>query len=56
MLTPNKINRLIGKNGAGKSTVLYLLLGMLTPQKGQIIITDYQGNNYNLHQDLNLKY
>ncbi|CAG8577771.1 7992_t:CDS:2, partial [Ambispora leptoticha] len=53
---PAKLNRLIGKNGAGKSTVLYLLLGMLVPQKGQIIITDDQGSKYSLHQDINLKY
>ncbi|CAI2194883.1 14189_t:CDS:2, partial [Funneliformis geosporum] len=50
-LTPDKVNRLIGKNGAGKSTVLYLLLGMLVPHKGQIIITDLQEQNYNLHQE-----
>jgi len=52
---PDKINRLIGKNGTGKSTIIYLLLGMLKPQQGRVIITDAQGNNYNLHQDINLK-
>jgi len=54
--TPDKVNRLTGKNGTGKSTVLYLLLGMIIPQKGQIIIEDEKGNTYNLHQDINLKY
>ncbi len=53
---PAKINRLIGKNGTGKSTILCLLLGMLVPQKGQIIIQDDKGGNYNLHQDINLKH
>ena len=56
IFTPTKVNRLIGKNGTGKSTVLYLLLGMLAPQQGQIIITDIQGNIYNLHQDINLQH
>ena len=54
--TSAKINHLTGKNGTGKSTVLYLLLGMLVPHKGQIIITDNQGNNYILHQDINLRH
>ncbi|KLL02822.1 MAG: ABC transporter family protein [Mycoplasmataceae bacterium RV_VA103A] len=53
--TPGTLNHLTGKNGSGKSTLLYLLLGLLTPNKGKIIITDNQGNNYNLHQDLNLQ-
>jgi len=51
-----KINRLTGKNGSGKSTILYLLLGMIIPQKGRIIIEDERGNIYNLHQDINLKH
>ena len=31
-----KIHGLLGKNGAGKSTILYLMTGLLIPQKGQI--------------------
>ena len=53
--TPGTTNHLTGKNGSGKSTLFYLLLGLLTPQEGKIIITDSQGNNYNLHQDINLQ-
>ncbi|KLL05132.1 MAG: ABC transporter ATP-binding protein [Mycoplasmataceae bacterium RV_VA103A] len=53
--TPGTINHLTGKNGSGKSTLLYLLLGLLTPQEGKIIITDNQGNNYNLLTDINLQ-
>ncbi len=31
---------LIGKNGTGKSTLLYLIAGLLTPKKGQILYND----------------
>ena len=30
----NKIYGLLGKNGTGKSTLLYLISGLLTPQTG----------------------
>ncbi|CAG8456587.1 27236_t:CDS:2 [Gigaspora margarita] len=30
---PGKVNYLLGKNGTGKSTILYLCLGLLVPQK-----------------------
>ncbi|CAI2183225.1 155_t:CDS:2 [Funneliformis geosporum] len=50
-----KINRLSGENGKGKSTILYLILGLIKPDSGQITITDIQGQNYNLPQDINLQ-
>lgn len=49
-----KMNYLRGKNGTGKSTILYLFLGVIRPQKGQIIICDENNETYNLHQDINL--
>ncbi|CAG8472897.1 20130_t:CDS:2 [Cetraspora pellucida] len=53
------INHLSGKNGTGKTTLLYLLLGMLTPEKGEIVIVtekrDGGEENYVLHCDLNLQ-
>jgi ABC-type Mn2+/Zn2+ transport system ATPase subunit len=54
--TSEQINYLVGENGTGKSTIIYLLLGILIPQKGQIILEDEQGCQYNLHQELNLQY
>jgi ABC-type bacteriocin/lantibiotic exporter with double-glycine peptidase domain len=48
-------NYLTGANGTGKSTILYLLLGMLVPQQGRVIVETESGITYNLHQDLNLQ-
>jgi molybdate transport system ATP-binding protein len=33
---------LIGENGAGKSTILNLLAGLLSPDNGEIILCDRQ--------------
>ena len=51
-----KVNYLTTPNGSGKTTELYLLLGLLTPQKGKIIIKMKDDKNvYNL-SELNLVY
>lgn len=50
-----KINHLLGENGIGKSTILFLILGILQPQQGKISIISESGEIYNL-QNLNLKY
>lgn len=52
--SPGKINSLRGKNGTGKSTKLYLLLGVIKPQEGKIIIELANRQTYDLHQDINL--
>ncbi|CAG8455258.1 21708_t:CDS:2 [Gigaspora margarita] len=47
------INQLSGKNGTGKTTLLYLLLGMLTPEKGEVVIVVEKNNvNYLSHDNL----
>jgi len=38
----NRICGLLGKNGVGKSTALYLIAGLLTPKKGQITVDGRQ--------------
>lgn len=35
-LQPGKVYGLLGRNGTGKSTLLYLMSGLLTPRKGSI--------------------
>jgi len=50
------INKLFGDNGTGKSTIIYLLLGMLKPNKGQILIHCQGGKTYDLNKDINLKH
>ena len=49
-----EINRLLGENGIGKSTILYLILGMFKPQQGKVLLTTKDGKIYNL-QSINLK-
>lgn len=39
---------IIGHNGSGKSTLAKILLGLLTPQKGEISINQMTLNNDNL--------
>lgn len=35
-IQPGKVYGLLGKNGVGKSTLLYLMAGLLTPMKGEV--------------------
>ncbi|MBQ5971303.1 MAG: ATP-binding cassette domain-containing protein [Prevotella sp.] len=37
-LNDNNIYGLLGKNGTGKSTLLYLISGLLRPQKGKVLV------------------
>lgn len=37
-LEQNKVYGLLGENGTGKSTLLYLLMGLLRPNKGRIMV------------------
>ena len=41
-----KITKIEGRNGFGKSTIILLILGLIEPQKGQIIVN----NRYDLKQ------
>lgn len=40
-LNENRIYGLLGKNGMGKSTLLYLIVGLLKPKKGSVIVDGY---------------
>jgi ABC-type bacteriocin/lantibiotic exporter with double-glycine peptidase domain len=51
----SEINNLSGRNGTGKSTIIYLLLGMLKPLNGKILIELENGKFLDLNEDINLK-
>ena len=40
-LNENRIYGLLGKNGMGKSTLLYLIAGLLKPKNGSVIVDGY---------------
>ena len=40
-LNESRIYGLLGKNGMGKSTLLYLIAGLLKPSKGSVIVDGY---------------
>ena len=50
-----RINYLLGENGTGKSTILYLLLGVIKPQEGRIIIETSSEDISNLPLEVNLQ-
>ena len=39
-IEPNKIIGLLGKNGMGKTTIIKLLNGLLTPTSGEVLINN----------------
>ena len=53
-LEENKIYGLLGKNGTGKSTLLYLIAGLLRAQKGSVRINgiDTWRRDVNVLQDV----
>jgi Cu-processing system ATP-binding protein len=52
-LIPSNINTFLGPNGSGKTTLIKILLGLVTPDEGEII---YGGknilNNYSYKEDI----
>ena len=49
-LTPGEHLLVLGPSGVGKTTLLYLLAGLLPPLKGTISIADTELNNLTRHQ------
>ena len=43
-IEPGRIYGVLGKNGTGKSTLLYLMAGVLRPQQGHVQFTTEDGN------------
>jgi len=51
-----EINNLSGKNGTGKSTIIYLLLGMIKPLSGDVFVNLLNGKKLDLNKDINLRH
>ncbi|WNE41449.1 MAG: Vitamin B12 import ATP-binding protein BtuD [Mycoplasmataceae bacterium] len=55
VFSTSEINDLIGKNGTGKSTIIYLTLGMLKPLRGNVFIKLENEKILDLNKDVNIK-
>lgn len=47
-ITPGSITALVGPSGAGKTTTVMTLLGLLSPTRGSITVTDSNGMEHDL--------
>jgi ATP-binding cassette subfamily C protein len=52
----NKAVGIVGSSGAGKTTLVDVLLGLLTPSKGQVLINGLDIQSFNLRQKLIIGY
>ena len=49
-LNQGEIVGLLGPNGAGKTTTFYMISGLITPNKGRILIGDTEVTKYPMHK------
>jgi lipopolysaccharide export system ATP-binding protein len=49
-LSPGDIYGLLGPNGAGKTTTFYIIAGLLSPDEGQIMLSDEDISTIPMHQ------
>jgi lipopolysaccharide export system ATP-binding protein len=49
-LTQGEIVGLLGPNGAGKTTTFYIIVGLIAPDRGQVLITDTEITSMPMYQ------
>lgn len=47
-INDKSVTALLGRNGSGKTTIIKAICGLHFPSKGKIIVTDYDGKEYDL--------
>ena len=52
LANPGEIVALVGPSGEGKTTILRMILGLIYPQRGEVIIKDAEGNEVFANADL----
>ncbi len=53
-LSKESINKITGSNGVGKTTILYLILGIIRPLNGEVLVRFSGHKTMNLHKEINL--
>jgi lipopolysaccharide export system ATP-binding protein len=47
---PGEVVGLLGPNGAGKTTVFYMMVGLVTPEKGQVLLNGEEVTRLPMHR------
>lgn len=52
VFSPNNITAIVGETGAGKTTLIRLLLSLISPSDGEVLLMDKEGGEYKMGPNL----